>query len=338
MILARVPLSLHPKLRLVCHSWRAIVNSVKLLKVRQEVNFVEDFMCVCSHEPDNIWQLHDAQNNVWITAPVLPSKLSYLSYFGAVSTAGKLYVLGGVHVPDDTAYGRHHTFPATNQVWSYEPVTRRWTLCEPMIKARANFACGVLDGMIIVAGGLSTATLHWRPIKQVEMYDPTKDVWIQLPDLLYANNAPCYGVVVRRKLHVVHRQLSAMQVLDKETRVWTLSRCPWRNYPRAVIGNDVYVMCNEEFYHESQVREKKEPKFTAVGYNKISGFAVTSLGNRIYLVGGYGMRGDIFNSEIYELSDVTILTPSLQEPWALHHASPMTRCRGTILGCTPLRM
>lgn len=336
MIFARVPLYFHPRMKLVCHAWKAVFNSVELLNIRQEVNFAEDFMCVCSNEPKKTWQLHDAHHNVWITVPELPLLIRYLSYFGAVSTAGKLYVLGGVcHFKDDINNGRRCT-PATNQVWSYEPVTRRWTICAPMIMARTKFACGVLDGKIIVAGGFSNS-FHRRPIKQAEMYDPKSNGWIPVPDLPLTHNAPCYGVVVREKMHVLHKGLPTVQILDNETQVWTISECPWRNYPLAVVGDEVYVMCGEKIYHENQVGHEKQLKFTAYGYNKRSGFAMSSLGNSIYLIGGNELRGTIFRTQIYESPDVTILTVSLEEPWALHKAKPMTDCRGTILGCTPLR-
>lgn len=331
MILARVPLYLHPRLRLVCHAWKAVVNSVELLKVRQEVNFVEDFMCVCSSEPEKIWQLHDARHNVWITIPVLPSLVRNLSYFGAVSTAGKFYVLGGV--PDS----KDEPVPATNQVWSYEPVTRRWTICAPMIMARAKFSCGVLNGKIIVAGGFSNS-FHRRPIKESEMYDPNNNGWIPLPDLPLTHNAPCYGVVVREKMHVVHKGLATVQILDNKAQVWTVSECPWRNYQLAVVGDEVYVLLGEKIYHENQVGHEKQLKFTAYGYNRRSGFAMSGLGNNIYLIGGNESRGHIFSTQKYESPDVTVLTLSLEEPWALHKAKPMTRCRGTILGCTPLRI
>ncbi|KAK1399063.1 F-box/kelch-repeat protein SKIP30 [Heracleum sosnowskyi] len=338
MILARVPLYLHPRLRLVCHAWNAVVNSVELLKVRKEVNFFEDFMCVCSNEPEKIWQLHDAHHNVWITIPVLPSPITRLCYFGAVSTAGKLYVLGGLRDPNYDITNHLPCTAATNQVWSYEPVTRQWTLCAPMIMARAKFACGVLDGKIIVAGGFSNS-FHRRPIGQAEIYDPKTNGWIPLPDLPLTHNAPCYGVVVREKMHVVHKELSTVQILDNGTQVWTVSESlNWRNYPLAAVGDEVYVLCDEKIYHENQVGHEKQLKFTAYGYNKKSGFAMSSLGNSIYLIGGNELRGNIFNNSKYESPDVTVLTLSLEEPCALHKAKPMTRCRGTILGCTPLRV
>ncbi|KAL8148904.1 F-box/kelch-repeat protein SKIP30-like [Apium graveolens] len=336
MIFARVPLYLHPRLRLVCHAWKAVVNSVELFKIRKEVNFVENFMCVCSYEPEKIWQLHDAQHDVWITIPVLPSSIRHLSYFGAVSTAGKLYVLGGVRdSKDDITDGRLCT-PATNQVWSYEPVTRRWTTCAPMIMARTKFACGVLDGKIIVAGGFSNS-FHRRPIKQAEMYDPKSNSWIPVPDLPLTHNAPCYGAVVREKMHVLHKELPTVQILDNETQVWTVSESSWRNYPLAVVGDDVYVMCGEKIYHENQVGGEKQRKFTASGYKSKSGFGMSSLGNSIYLIGGNELRGKIFRTQKYESPGVAVLTVSLEERWALHEAKPMTHCRGTILGCTPLR-
>lgn len=52
-------------------------------------------MCVRAYDPENIWQLYDPMQYLWITLPVLPSQVRHLAYFGDVSTAGKLFVIGG---------------------------------------------------------------------------------------------------------------------------------------------------------------------------------------------------------------------------------------------------
>ena len=68
------------------------------------------------------------------------------------------------HDPDDFSEGQQEK-NATNQVWSYEHVTRWWTLCAPLILARKNFTC------------FSDSDLQ-TPVKQAEMYCPCTNVWI----------------------------------------------------------------------------------------------------------------------------------------------------------------
>ncbi|KAK4780236.1 hypothetical protein SAY87_016342 [Trapa incisa] len=93
--LAHVPFYLHPKLELVCRSWRAALHSAELFRARQEVGSLEDLLCVCAFDPQNLWQLYDPVRDIWITVPLLPSKVKNLAHFGVVSVSGKLFVLGG---------------------------------------------------------------------------------------------------------------------------------------------------------------------------------------------------------------------------------------------------
>ena len=66
------------------------------------------------------------------------------------------------------------------------------------------------------------------------------------------------------------------------------------------------------------------------------GFAILGLGNELYVIGaviGPGRQ----NLDIQHLSDVDILRVKNERAiWRL--ATPMTRCRGTIVGCTILRI
>lgn len=48
-----------------------------------------------------------------------------------------------------------------------------------------------------------------------------------------------------------------------KTKVWTVSECSWKNYPLAVVGDAVYVICNGKNYCKDHLREAQ---------NKVSGF------------------------------------------------------------------
>ncbi|KAL8148900.1 hypothetical protein AgCh_006054 [Apium graveolens] len=317
MCLARIPLYLHPNLSLVCRAWRAAVQSVELLRARHELNFTEDFICVCANEPNNTWQLYDPRRNLWITTPALPSHIRHISYFSAVSVGGKLFVLGGGHNPETLEEGDEGTF-ATNEVWSYEPVTRKWALCAPMIVPRVSFACGVVNGKIIVAGGFDASR---RPTAKAEIFDPENNVWILMPDLNHTNNSLCHGVVVHGKMDVVHMGVSTVQKFDNDEQAWKTDICSWSNNPGVVVRDVVYV---KRFTCRCYHNKKEHIEIGSFGMNDF-GYGMASLGNEIFLIGGV-----TFN--------ITVLRFGRGGPPALRLAAAITRCRGIILACTSMRV
>uniref|UniRef100_A0A5B6ZVP5 Putative Galactose oxidase/kelch repeat superfamily protein n=1 Tax=Davidia involucrata TaxID=16924 RepID=A0A5B6ZVP5_DAVIN len=324
--LARVPFYLHPKLELVCRSWRAAIRSTELVKARQEVNSLEDFICVCAFDPENLWQLYDPLRDIWITLHVLPSKIRHLAHFGVVSAAGKLFVLGG----GSDAGDQDGSF-ATNEVWSYDPVARRWAPCASMLVPRAMFACCVLDGKIVVAGGFTNCR---KSISQAEIYDPEKDLWVSIPDLLHTHNSACAGVVIGGKMHVLHNGLSTVQILDNVGLGWTVQDCGWLQGPMAVVRGVLYVMSHGIIF--KQESESRKVVVSASEFRSRIGFAMIGLGDDIYVIGGV-IGPERWNWDIKLMSDIDVLTIGSDRPiW--RQAAPMTRCRGTIMGCTQLRI
>lgn len=329
--LAWVPFYLHPKLELVSRSWKAAIHSRELFKARQEVGSTEDLLCVCAFDPENLWQLFDPLQDLWITLPVLPSKIRNLSHFGAVSTAGKLFVLGGGSGAVDPQTGDHDGSFATNEVWSYDPIIREWSPRASMLVPRAMFACCVLDGKIVVAGGFTSCR---KSISQAEMFDPDKDVWVPIPDLHRTHNSACSGVVIGGKLHVLHKGLSTVQVLESKGLGWTVEDYGWLQGPMAVVQDSLYVMSHGSI--SKQDVKTSKVVVSASEFRRRIGFAMTGLQDEIYVIGGV-IGPDQGNWEIKPMSVVDVLTIGGERPtW--RQAAPMTRCRGTILGCTQLRI
>ncbi|XP_019457067.1 PREDICTED: F-box/kelch-repeat protein SKIP30 [Lupinus angustifolius] len=327
--LARVPFYLHPTLELVAHSWRAAVHSTELFKARQEVGSSEDLLCVCAYDPENLWQLYDPLRDLWITLPVLPSKIRHLSHFGAVSTAGKLFVIGGGSGGVDPLTGDQDGCFATDEVWSYDPVVRQWSPRASMCVPRSMFACCVLNGRIVVAGGFTSCR---KSISQAEMYDPEKDVWIPMPDLHRTHNSACSGVVIGGKVHVLHKDMSTVQVLDNAGQGWNVEEFEWLQGPMAVVQGALYVMSHGLIKQDKEVRKVVG---SASEFRRRFGFAMIGLGDELYVIGG--LIGPDRMSDIQPLSDVDVLTLGSERPtW--RRSAPMTRCRGTILGCTLLRI
>ncbi|KAL6990536.1 F-box/kelch-repeat protein skip30 [Sarracenia purpurea var. burkii] len=330
--LALVPLYLHPKLELVSRSWRSVVRSPELFKARQEVGSSEDFLCVCAYDPENLWQLYDPLRDIWITLPVLPSKIRQLANFGVVSTAGKLFVLGGGSDAVDPLTGDHDGIFATNEVWSYDPVTRQWALRASMLVPRAMFACCVLDGKIVVAGGFTSCR---KSISKAEIYDPAKDDWVSIPDLHRTHNTACTGVVIGGKVHVLHKGLSTVQVLDDVKLGWTVRDSGWLQGPMAVVRGALYVMSHGLIFKQ-EIEARRKVVVSASEFRRRIGFAMIGLGDDIYVIGGV-IGPERWNWDIMKLSDVNVLTiGSERSIW--RQVAPMTRCSGTILGCTQMRI
>jgi len=331
MCLALVPFYLHPKLELVSRSWQAAIRSPELFKALQEIGATEDLLCVCAYDPENLWQLYDPLHDLWITLPVLPSKIRHLAHFGAVSAAGKLFVLGGGSDAVDPLTGDQDGSFATNEVWSYDPVTRQWSPRAPMLVPRSMFACCLLDGKIVVAGGFTSCR---KSISQAEMYDPEKDVWIPIPDLHRTHNSACSGVVMGGKVHVLHKGLSTAQVLDNPGLGWTVEDSCWPQGPMAVVKGALYVMSHGIIL--KQDGNLRKVVVSASEFRRRIGFAMTGLGDEIYVIGGV-LGPDQWNWDIEQMSDVDVLTVGSERPtW--RQAAPMTRCCGTIFGCTNLRI
>lgn len=329
--LARVPFYLHPKLELVSHSWRAAIQSAELFKARQEVNSSEEFLCVSAFEPENLWELYDPTHDLWITLPILPSNISHFARFSVVSTAGKLFVLGGGSDAVDPLTGDQDGIFATDKVWSYDPATRAWNPRASMLVPRAMFACCVLDGKIVAAGGF---TNRRKSICNAEIYDPETNVWVQLPDLHHAHNSACSGVVFGGKVHVLHKGLSTIQVLENFKQGWIAHEYSWLQGPMTVVRGKLYVMSNWFIY--KQEGESRRMIVSASDFRRRIGYAMIGLGDDIYIVGGVN-GPDYWNCSVKVLSDVDVLTLGSERP-AWRKVAPLTRCRGTILGCTQLRI
>ncbi|KAJ8547540.1 hypothetical protein K7X08_011126 [Anisodus acutangulus] len=85
-----------------------------------------------------------------------------------------------------------------------------------------------------------------------------------------------------------------------------------------------------------QERETRKMAVSASEFRRRIGFAMIGLGDDIYIVGGV-IGPERWNWDIKLLSDVDVLTlGSERQVW--RQVTPMTRCRGTVLGCTQIRI
>ncbi|GLJ34149.1 hypothetical protein SUGI_0686520 [Cryptomeria japonica] len=331
--LARVPFILHPQLHLVCHAWRSALSSPELFKVRDDIGVTEEFLCVSAFEPENIWQVYDPVCEMWMTIPPLPSEIKHLTNFGAVSVAGKLFVLGGGSDDVNPVTGDHGGIFATDEVWAYEPVCRKWIRRAPMLVARAMFACCVLDRRIIVAGGFTNLR---KSISNAEIYDPDKDVWEPIAELQHTHNSACSGFVYEGKLHVLHKGLSKVQIFEGSEQGWIVEDYGWLPGPMAIVKGELYVVSNSMIIRQHKNPESRRYIASAPSCARRIGFGMIGMGHDLYVIGGVIGPGRS-NHVIESLSDVDVLRIK-NERHVWHQATRMNRCRGTIVGCTILRI
>ncbi|MEB3222823.1 MAG: kelch repeat-containing protein [Candidatus Sericytochromatia bacterium] len=87
---------------------------------------------------------------------------------GAVALAGKVYLIGG-------AFGDNFNSVLSNAVEVYDPGAGTWSLRPPLSQRRSFPAVGVVDGAVVVAGGLLSSIAFLEagmPVATVERLQP----------------------------------------------------------------------------------------------------------------------------------------------------------------------
>ncbi|MCO5547132.1 hypothetical protein L7F22_000574 [Adiantum nelumboides] len=299
--LARVPLSSHPSMRAVNRAWRSHLYSEEFFKLRDETGCSEEWLYVSARDPDKVWQAFDPSCDRWFTLPNLPSSVKHLSNFGTAALGGKIYVIGGGSDDVDPVTGDRGDIVATNDVWVYDPIHRVWKKQAPMLMARAQFACCVLDDCIVVAGGF-TSTRQF--IGTAEIYNPAADSWTSIADLCQTMKSPCSGAVLEG--------------------------------PMGMVNGDLYVIFNGIVSREHTVAALKRTICSWPSWYRRVGFGVAGLAGELYVVGGVTLprQGDL---NLEPLNEVWICRVDGERPF-WRPGVAMTVSRGTVVGCVVLKL
>ena len=119
---------------------------------------------------------YDTLTNSWTTvAPMSTARQKH----AVAALDGKLYACGGWHVSNRTAL---------TSVERYDPDTDSWETVAPMKTARSESSAAVLDGKLYVAGGQSEPLDISTIISTVERYDPSANVWEEVPPMINARS------------------------------------------------------------------------------------------------------------------------------------------------------
>jgi N-acetylneuraminic acid mutarotase len=147
---------------------------------------------------------HPADDS-WDSAPDLPAAVHHVN---AAAVEGTIYVVGSL-APD---------FSPVAEVWSWTPGDQAWSTGRmPMpAPARGAAAVGVVDGVILVAGGLAATGSS----DVVSAYDPAADSWDQAPAHLPMPLDHATGQVVDGAFFVIG---------GRSNGITAVSAAVWRN-------------------------------------------------------------------------------------------------------------
>ena len=132
-------------------------------------------------------EAYDPATNTWSAKATLslPKKGEpSISYFATATLGGAIYVIGGTGVGG-----------ALTTVYAYHPITDMWSTKAPMPTPRWDAGAGVVNGLLIVAGGSNS--------NAVEAYNPKTNTWTTLGSLLYPGDAYVAQEAVNGKLYAL---------------------------------------------------------------------------------------------------------------------------------------
>ncbi|KAL0904676.1 hypothetical protein M5K25_026807 [Dendrobium thyrsiflorum] len=162
--LLRLPFPYHSLARSVSSPWNRALSSSAFLSSKSLLAH----LFVFAFDPSNLgsqWQSLDPRSLRWFHLPPMPSPPDSGSTpacppafaFAAIPRSGELFVLGGL---------RSDTHAPLRSVMIYRAGTNSWSVAEPMIKPRAFFSAGAIDGRGILAVGGDGGTdsvERWEP-------------------------------------------------------------------------------------------------------------------------------------------------------------------------------
>lgn len=233
-----------------------------------------------SADSTNTVEVYDPRNNTWASAAPLPIANNHNA---AAVAAGKLYAFGGT----------------SNRTFVYNPQNNSWSDVAPMRFQHANTAAvAVINDKIYVAGG-NGPNLNQT---ELEVYDPTLNMWTQLASMNVPRNHTAGGVI-NGKFYVVGGRpgdtaARALEVYDPQANRWTRLRdmpTGRSGIGAAAINGELYVFGGElprlfnevEVYNPLTDAWQQLPPMPTPRH----GLFAAVIGNAIYLPAGATAQG-----------------------------------------------
>lgn len=215
-ILARLPRIYHFNAKLVSRSWRTVLTSGELYKIRKELGTTEEWLYVLTKIDGEklVWFALDPVSKIWQRLPLMPNVsledgmrrgLSGLKLWNMVGTSviadairgwfGRKVALDqipfcgcAVGAVDGCLYvlgGLFRTL-AMNTVWRYDPILNAWIEVTPMSAGRAYCKTSVLNNKLYVVGGVTRGRGGLAPLQSAEVFDPCSGIWSDVPSMPFS--------------------------------------------------------------------------------------------------------------------------------------------------------
>ncbi len=264
-------------------------------------------ICLASHESCETFVL---QGRRLLTYPVRPGKTKghIVAWKGKKMKTGKSIVLMIVLIG-------MHSFASGDFLQQTET---------SLLTARDQFTGGVIDGKIYVFGG--NGNPNGRNLKSTEMFDPATDVWTSRVDNNHNDSQgveELTGAVVDEKLYVFgawggvgpsgfYGDINFNEVYDPVANTWTtLAPKPTlvTGAPSTVYNGEVYIFgggYSHEGLEEQNIYDVVEAYNPATNTwrsvtnmpKKLQMFALATVGNKAYIMGGYLPDEDRMSEEV----------------------------------------
>jgi len=165
-------------------------------------------------------RVFDTATETWSDGAPLPAAVHHAN---AAVVDGVIYVVGSL---------RTLQFNASGEVWAWNPLTDAgWSAraAMPAGTGRGASVVGVVDGRIVVAGGL-----RGNAVADVSSYDPATDSWDDsLPDLPAPRDHACGGVVDGALVTAGGRQGT---IVSTTNQVWAFDGAGWIERAPMITG------------------------------------------------------------------------------------------------------
>lgn len=240
--------------------------------------------------------------NAWKKLANIPRPATNLAM---TAVNGKIYAIGG------------DNFQNTNR--EYDPQTNTWKILEPMPTARQHIDCGTYGNNIFIIGGLTS----WKNISQkTEVFNVTRNTWtekVSIPSLrnnaaIVSKDSIIYVIGGAGSKDDIWAGIKSVECYNIKSDSWVQKKdLPFRLFkPGAiVVDNEIIVLGGlSEVNGKSTCLEKvlmyKTETDNWVETTPLPAknvfFACTSIGNKIYVIGGStgGIPNWNYYSTVYE--------------------------------------
>ncbi len=208
------------------------------------------------------------------------------------AVGGKMFAMGGL--------GNDHS--GVNSFESYDPVTKKWTVMEPMPFAQWGHSSAVLNGKIFIIGGIiGDFGGSGSYVRKLQIYDPLTNTWQFKEFPLNLINAFRAAVTLNGKIYLLPGGFGSSSDFtfeyDDSTNEWT-SRAPMnirrnQGYTGVVLNGKVYAIGGANpLNHECEASVEEYNPVTdtwkmiaPMSVKRCNSAAVVS-GGKIYVIGG----------------------------------------------------